>query len=428
MSDGLARRHGAEGDGTRDDVSDYDTDEGERLGPADRFNHPLPAAGGWQPGDPVGQRQFVTITDAGHPFELEGGASLPEVVVAYESWGELDSSGGNAILVCHALTGDSHAAGPAGPGHPEAGWWDDLIGPGRALDTDKYFVVCSNVLGGCQGTTGPSSIDPATGRPYASQFPTVTMRDMVNVQAGLADALGIERWLTIIGGSMGGMYALEWPLMYPDRVRSVIPLATTAAASSLQIAWSAVGRLALANDPNFNDGEYYDATDGKGPWMGLAVARQIAQVTYRTGEVFERRFGRDLFDPHNEFDMWGRFQMESYLDHHGQKLVRRFDANSYLVLNRAMDLHDVGRGRGGIEKALAKLRVPVLTASITSDVLYPAAQQEHMQEVINHGGGDCRRIIVDSPEGHDGFLLEHTKLGEPIADFLTEIESLDPDD
>ena len=399
-------------------VTDSD-DIGERLGPADRFSAPLPASGGWKPGDPAGERQFVTITD-GHPFALEGGGSLSEVTVAYESWGELDESGTNAVLVCHALTGDSHAAGESGPGHPERGWWDDLIGPGRALDTDRYFVVCNNVLGGCQGTTGPSSIDPMTDRPYGSSFPTITMRDMARLQAELGNRLGVNRWLTVIGGSMGGMYALEWALMFPDQVRSVIPLATTAAASSLQIAWSAVGRLALANDPNFNGGDYYDAPDGKGPWMGLAVARQLAQVTYRTGEVFERRFGRELFDAENEFDLWGRFQMESYLDHHGQKLVRRFDANSYVVLNRAMDLHDVGRGRGGVDAALAQLSVPVLTASITSDVLYPPYQQEHLERAISAGGGDCRRVIIDSPEGHDGFLLEHDKLGVPIREFLAE--------
>ncbi len=401
-------------------MSDFD-EQNEPLGPADRFADALPASGGWKPGDPAGERHFVTVTD-GRPFALEGGGCLSEVTVAYESWGVLDETGSNAVLVCHALTGDSHAAGPSGPGHPEGGWWDDLIGPGRALDTDRYFVVCSNVLGGCQGTTGPSSIDPATGRPYASTFPTVTMRDLVRVQAKLGDALGVNQWVTAIGGSMGGMYVLEWALMFPERVRSIIPLATTAAASSLQIAWSAVGRLALATDPNFNGGEYYDAPDGKGPWMGLATARQIAQVTYRTGEVFEERFGRELFDPHNEFDLWGRFQMESYLDHHGAKLVRRFDANSYLVLNRAMDLHDVGRGRGGIDRALGGLSIPSLTASITSDMLYPPHQQEHLHRVITAAGGESRRIVVDSPQGHDGFLLEHEKLGEHIAEFLAEIE------
>jgi homoserine O-acetyltransferase len=369
----------------------------------------------------------VTITDE-RSFVLEGGGSLPEIQVAYETWGELDGSGSNAILVCHALTGDSHAVGPSGPGHPESGWWDNLIGPGKALDTDRYFVVCTNVLGGCQGTTGPSSIDPRTGRPYGSTFPTVTMRDMVRVQAGVADRLAVRRWLTAIGGSMGGMYALEWALMFPERVRSVIPLATAAAASSLQIAWSAIGRLALANDPNFNEGDYYEAPDGKGPWMGLAIARQLAQVTYRTGEVFEERFGRELFDAGNEFDLWGRFQMESYLDHHGQKLVRRFDANSYLVLNRAMDLHDVGRGRGGIASALSKLSVPVLTASITSDVLYPPYQQEQLASLIAAGGGVCRHVVIDSPEGHDGFLLEDRKLGGPVTAFLAEVEETDAGD
>ncbi len=394
------------------------TPAGGRAGPGGRFPAGLPVTGAWQPGDPAGDRRFVTITD-GRPFALEWGGRLTEVRLAYETWGRLDEQASNAVLVCHALTGDSHAAGDSGPAHPTEGWWSDMIGPGKAIDTDRYFVVCSNVVGGCQGTTGPADVDPADGRRYGPRFPVVTIRDMVRAQALLADHLGIRRWLGVTGGSMGGMQVLEWAAMYPKRVRSILPLATCAAASALQLAWSAVERLAIATDGGWYDGDYYDKPEG--PWMGLAVARQIAQVTYRSGESFERRFGRRLHDPEEDFDLWGRFQMESYLDHHGQKLVRRFDANTYVVLNRSMDLHDIGRGRGGIAAALARIDVPVLTATVTSDRLYPPHEQQELTDGILAGGGDCRRVFIDSDEGHDGFLLEHELLHGPVSSFLEEV-------
>ncbi|MFQ5556953.1 MAG: homoserine O-acetyltransferase [Acidimicrobiales bacterium] len=384
----------------------------------------MPATGAWLPGDPPGDRRFVTITD-GRPFALEGGGRLDEVVVAYETWGALDDAASNAVLVCHALTGDSHAAGPSGPGHPAGGWWDELIGPGRALDTDRYYVVCPNVLGGCQGSTGPTAVDPATGRIYGPDFPCVTIRDMVRVQARLAEHLGVGRWLTVVGGSMGGMQVLEWGAMFPRRVRSIIPLATTAAASPQQIAWSAVGRLAIVTDPGFRGGRYYETADGEGPWMGLAVAREIAQITYRSGEVFDRRFGREPLDRRRELDIWSRYQVEAYLDHHGQKLVRRFDANSYIVLNRSMDLHDMGRGRGGIAAALGRIQVPVMTASITSDTLYPPHQQQEIHDAVLAAGGWCRYDVIESLHGHDGFLIESEQLGAGIEEFLTTVEKSD---
>ncbi len=387
----------------------------------DRFPVDLPATGAWTRAQPAGERRFVTVTD-GRPFALEGGGRIEEVVVAYQSWGDLDATGSNAVLVCHALTGDSHAAGPSGPGHPSAGWWDDIIGPGKAIDTDRWFVVCSNVLGGCQGTTGPASIDPATGTPYGRRFPQVTPRDMVRAQAGLADRLGIDRWLSVVGGSMGGMQVLEWGAMFPRRVRSLVPIATTAAASALQIGFSAVERLAIVTDPRFNGGDFYDAEDGEGPWHGLAVARQIAQITYRTSESFDGRFGRDHHDPVREFDPWGRFEIESYLDHHGQKLVRRFDANSYLVLSKSMDLHDIGRGRGGVAAALARLSMPVLTASISSDTLYPPYQQAEIHEGVLAASGRCHYHLVESDQGHDGFLLESDALGPLINEIIEEAE------
>jgi homoserine O-acetyltransferase len=388
----------------------------------ERFPLDLPASGAWMPGDPAGDRRFITVTD-GRPFALEGGGRLDEVVLAYESWGELAPDGSNAVLVCHALTGDSHAAGSSGPGHPAAGWWEDLIGPGRAIDTDRWFVVCSNVLGGCQGSTGPASTDPATGRPYGSNFPQVTARDMVRAQALLADRLGVDRWVAVIGGSMGGMQVLEWGAMFPRRVGSLIPLATVGAASAMQIGYSAVERLAIVTDPQFAGGDYYDAAPGQGPWHGLAVARQIAQITYRTSESFDDRFGRDLHDPLREFHPWGRFEIESYLDHHGQKLVRRFDANTYLILSKSMDLHDIGRGRGGVEAALGRLTMPVFIASISSDALYPPYQQREIHEGISAAGGDSRYHVVESNQGHDGFLLEHEVLGPLIAEAIDRAET-----
>jgi homoserine O-acetyltransferase/O-succinyltransferase len=383
---------------------------------------PLPASGAWRVGDPVGGRRFVTVA-ADRPFALEGGGTLRDISVAYETWGTLDADAGNAILVCHALTMDSHAAGPSGPGHPAPGWWDDLIGSGRALDTDRFFVVCVNVLGGCQGTTGPASIDAATGRPYGSSFPVVTIRDIVRTQAAVADELGVESWLAVVGGSMGGMQVLEWGVMYPGRVRSLVPIATNAAASAQQIAWSSIGRSAIALDPGWAGGEYYDAPPGDGPHRGLAVARSVGQVTYRTGAVFDDRFGRGRLDPMDDrFRLWQRFDVEGYLDYHGAKLARRFDANSYLVLNRAMDLHDLGRSRGGIDLALRRVRVPCLVMSISSDELYPPAEQQQLRDLLAAQGTPCQYQIIDSPDGHDGFLLEADQVGAPLTAFLAEVE------
>lgn len=384
------------------------------------FSADLPASGAWRPGTPAGRRRFHTFATPERPFVLESGGSLSEVTVAYETWGELDEDASNAVLVCHALTGDSHAAGPLETGHATAGWWDDLIGPGRHLDTDRYYVVCANVVGGCQGSTGPSSIDPATGTAYGSRFPTVTIRDMVRCQAQLMDHLGIDRWLGVIGGSMGGMQVLEWGAMYPHRVGSLASLCASMAASAQQIAWSAVGRLALTLDPRWRGGDYYDAEPGDGPHAGLAIARQIAQIHYRTDTVFQDRFGRELVDPGAVFGLWDRFQVESYLDYHGEKLVRRFDANTYLLLNRAMDLHDMARGRRSLQSAAARLVVPVLTLSISSDFLYPPHQQTEIHDLVVAAGGRSRHVVLDSPQGHDGFLLEVEPVGSAVAELLSE--------
>lgn len=385
----------------------------------------LPASGAWRPGDPAGDRQFLPLaTD--RPFALEGGGVLRHLTIAYETWGALDADGANAVLVCHALTGDSHAAGKSGPGHPTPGWWDGLIGPGRALDTDRYFVVCVNVLGGCQGTTGPSSTDPVTGRPYGSSFPVVSIRDMVRTQAAVADHLGVERWLSVVGGSMGGMQVLEWAVMFPDRVRSVVPIAVCAASTAQQIALSSVQRSAIALDPGWRGGDYYDAPPGDGPARGLAVAREMAQITYRTDLVFHDRFGRSPLDSIDDrFTLWQRFDVEGYLDYHGAKLARRFDANSYLVINKAMDLHDIGRGRAGVERALLRVRCPVLIMSIDTDGLYYPYQQEQIRDALVRHGVPCDHVVIASDHGHDAFLLETEQVGGSLAAFLHDVEKRD---
>lgn len=389
------------------------------MNPADAANTPPePVTGAWRPGDHPGHRRFAPV-DAGRPFSLEGGGSLPEVQLAYETWGELSPERDNAVLVCHALTGDSHVAGQIGPGHPTPGWWDVLVGPGRGIDTRRWFVVGVNVLGGCQGSTGPASTDPRSGRPYGSSFPAVTVRDMVRSQAGLADVLGIERWHAVVGGSMGGMQALEWAVMYPDRLDRVVLASTTAEASALQIAWSHIGRSAVLSDPGFHGGDYYDAAPGEGPHRGLAVARMAAQVTYRSDAVFAERFHRTLLRPLT-FDLDPLFDVEGYLDYQGAKLVRRFDANSYLRLNRAMDLHDVGRGRGGVERALARVRCPALVIAVRSDGLYPPDQQRRLHRLLSASTHSSEWLELDSPHGHDGFLIETAQLSGPIAEFLQE--------
>ena len=383
--------------------------------------HDLPASGAWVPGDPVGNRQFVDVT-VNRPFTLEGGGTLGAVTMAYETWGTLDADASNAVLVCHALTGDSHAAGKVGLGHRTPGWWDDLIGPDRAIDTDHWFVVCINVLGGCQGSTGPSSIDPETGTRYASRFGVVTVRDVVRAQRSVADHLGIDVWASVVGGSMGGMTALEWAVMFPDRVRSLATLASCAASSALQIAWSAVQRRAISFDPAWAGGDYYDASDGAGPHRGLGLAREMAQITYRTGDVFGSRFDRAAVDPmDNGLSMWQRFDVEGYLDHHGTKLVRRFDANSYLVLTKAMDLHDVARGRGGMAAALARVQARCLVAAVDSDTLYPPIQQRQLADGLIAGGARVDHVVINSSHGHDGFLLEPEQVGAALTALLEEV-------
>lgn len=376
---------------------------------------PIPATGAWRPGDPPGRRRFATFFTE-RPQVLEAGGRLDHVEVAYETWGELDASRSNAVLVLHALTGDSHAAGPMAAGHAQEGWWDALIGPGRAIDTDRFFVVCPNVLGGCQGTTGPSSIEPSTGRPYGSRFPIVTIRDQVVVEAALAEVLGIDRWAAVVGGSMGGMRVLEWAVSFPDQVGAAVVIACGATATAEQIALSSLQVRAIRTDPRFRGGDYYDAAPGDGPHRGMGVARGIGQVTYRSELEYDQRFGRGHQGDENPLD-GGRYAVESYLEYHGEKLARRFDANSYIVLSQAMNHHDVGRGRGGAPAALRRVSCEVSVAGISSDGLYPLRLQHELAELLPRA---TAVEVIESISGHDGFLTATDAVGKIVSRALAD--------
>ncbi|WP_182113012.1 MULTISPECIES: homoserine O-acetyltransferase [unclassified Actinotalea] len=371
----------------------------------------VPASAAWREGDPVGDRKFVDLG----PQDLEAGGHLPAVRMAYETWGTLSPSGDNAVLVLHALTGDSHVTGPAGPGHPTAGWWPSLVGPGRPIDTDRYFVVAPNVLGGCQGSTGPASTSP-DGRPWGGRFPYVTVRDQVAAEIALTDALGIDAWALVVGASAGGMRVLEWGVMAPDRVRAIAPIATTARTTGDQIAWAHAQLAAIRGDARFRGGDYYDAADGDGPHAGLAVARQIAHTTYRSAVELDERFGRTPQDGEEPLGGGGRFAVQSYLDHHGGKLARRFDANTYVVLTDSILSHDVGRGRGGVEAALARVSARALVVGVDTDRLYLPEQSAATAAALPHADGFH---LIRSDFGHDGFLIEEDQVGALVRDFLT---------
>ena len=364
---------------------------------------PSPVTGAWREGDFPGSRQFVNIGD----LTLESGSVLPDIRIAYESWGVLDADASNGVFITHALTGDSHVMGEVGPGHASPGWWEGLVGPGKAIDTDRFFVVAANMLGGCQGTTGPASIAP-DGNPWGSRFPYLTVRDQVAAEAAFADIVGIGIWHGVIGGSAGGMRAIEWAIMYPDRVANLFLLATTAAASAEQIALSATQNVAIKTDPHFHGGDYYDQTVG--PVAGLNLARRMAHISYRSEHELHERFGRN---PQGDevIDGGGRFAVESYLEHHGTKLVQRFDANSYIVLSDSMNSHDVGRARGGVRSALSTITASTSVVGIETDRLYPLKQQQELADGIRVSGP---LQVVKSPHGHDGFLIEFDAI-DPIV-------------
>jgi homoserine O-acetyltransferase len=375
-----------------------------------------------------GITKIVKLYDADYVLKLECGLALNRISVAYETHGRLNEAGTNAILICHALTGDAHVAGEGvynkelldiapllaqmKPG--QSGWWDGMVGPGKVFDTSQYFVICSNILGSCYGTTGPVSINPATGKTYKNSFPPVTVRDMVEVQSALLRYLGVKKISLITGGSLGGMQVLEWALMYPEMVSSIVPIATAAQHSAWCIGLNHLAREAIINDPTWDNGNY----DSQ-PSKGLALARKIGMVSYRSDQIFNSRFARDQISDNGQlFDNNNIFQVESYLKHQGVKLVKRFDANCYLKLTYAMDQHDVSRGRGTIDHILGSITAKTLCIGINSDILYPAHEQQQIARLISN----AHYAEIDSPFGHDAFLIEFDKLGDIITPFLNEVD------
>lgn len=358
-------------------------------------------------------RRVATPED---PLGLECGQRLSHVEVAFEAYGRLNSAGDNAVYICHALTGSAHAAFFNSVEQQRPGWWDGLIGKGKALDPARYFIVCANLLGSCYGTTGPTSPNPATGEAYGMDFPPVTTRDMVNVQKRLLDGLGVRQLALVIGGSLGGMLTWQWAVDYPDFVRAVIPIAGTVQGSPWMVALNEVARQAIYNDPQWKAG----GTTGAAPASGLALARMIGMISYRSPRQFALRFGRTRVDPNpqRDLDFDNRFQVESYLHHQGQKLVRRFDARSYIYLTKAMDLHDVARGYHSLEQAMRRIRSAVLVMGIDSDVLYLPAELRQTARLLRKLGKKVSYREIKSVYGHDAFLVEYEQLNRQVSEFL----------
>jgi homoserine O-acetyltransferase len=344
---------------------------------------------------------------------LESGEQLAPVTIAYETYGALNGKRSNAILILHALSGDAHASG-VHSGENDTGWWDSMIGPGKAFDTDKYFVICANVLGGCKGSSGPSSVNPDTGKPYALDFPLITIGDMVNAQRHLIDHLGIEKLLAVAGGSMGGMQVLAWLTRYPQRIRSAIPIATAARHSPQQIAFNEVGRQAIMADPHWKSGNYYD---GPPPARGLAVARMIGHITYMSDASMAEKFGRQRKNNAQGFKFTADFEVEGYLRYRGENFVKRFDANSYLYITEAMDNFDASAGRS-LHEALEAIKAKVLVIAFKSDWLYPAYQSKEIVKACKLAGVETTYCEIDSTYGHDAFLLEAGQETRLITHFL----------
>ena len=367
------------------------------------------------------EKKFFTFAEPPHEMTLESGEKLGPVTLAYETYGELDTDRNNAILILHALSGDSHAAGYYREDDPKPGWWDIMVGPGKGIDTNKYFVVCSNILGSCMGSTGPCSINPETEYPYGLDFPFVTIGDMVQAQKALMDHLGIKKILSVIGGSIGGMQVLEWCVRYPQMVASGIPLATTTKHSALAIAFNEVARQAIMADPNWNHGDYYS---GPKPDLGLAVARMIGHITYLSDESMRRKFGRRLQDRSDfSFNFNADFQIESYLRYQGTKFVERFDANAFLYITKAADYYDMARqhNSGSTVKAFSKARAKFLVVSFTSDWLYPTYQSKEMVQAMKKNGLDVSFCEIEAEWGHDAFLLPSERLTALMRGFLDRV-------
>ena len=364
--------------------------------------------------------QTFTFAEPPDAMELDCGRRLGPVTLAYETYGTLSPERDNAVLVVHALSGDAHVAGYHAPDDRKPGWWDLAVGPGKPFDTTRYFVVCSNIIGGCKGSTGPSSTNPATGRPWGPEFPIVTIADMVRAQKRLVDHLGIRRLLSIVGGSMGGFQVLEWAVRYPECVASAIPIATSARLNAQGIAFDEVGRQAIMADPNWRGGDYYGQ---EAPRAGLAIARMIGHITYLSDREMHEKFGRRL----QERDAFGydfktEFEVESYLRYQGDSFVRRFDANSYLYITKAMDYFDLAAGRGSLVEALQDVSADFLVVSIASDWLFPTYQSKEIVRALKANGVPTTFMELDSPYGHDAFLLPSAQLAEGLAGFLANVQ------
>ena len=340
---------------------------------------------------------------------LESGASLASFKLAYHTYGTLNKDKSNAILICHALSGDSQVGGATG-------WWSSVVGPGKSIDTFKYYVVCVNSLGSCYGSTGPMSETPDTGKPYAMDFPVITIGDMVSAQRKLMDILDVHKWRAVVGPSMGGMQALEWSIMYPDKVDMCIPLVTTARLSTAALAFGSIGRNAITTDPNWNNGNYYDQ---EGPETGLSIARMIGHITYLSHEGLSQKFGRRLQEKQDySYDFSSDFQIESYLKHQGDKFVSRFDANAYLYLSRAMSYFDLAKKYGSLNDAFDKTQANFLVMSISSDTLYPSSQSKEIVKTLMKLNRSVTFVEVNSPHGHDGFLIEADVINNVLRSYL----------
>ncbi len=360
--------------------------------------------------------QTMRVVEADKPLQLECGKTLGPIDVAYETYGRLSESGDNVVLICHALSGDAHVAGYNSPDDKKPGWWEIMVGPGKGIDTDKYFVICSNFLGGCSGTTGPGSINPATGKRYGLDFPLITIADMVNVQKLLLDRLGVKQILAVIGGSVGGMQVLQWAIAYPDFVKAAIPIATTTHLGAQSIAFDAVGRNAILADSKFAGGQY---VNGDGPDRGLAIARMIGHITYLSDQGMREKFGRELRNAENYgYHFNSEFAVETYLDYQGQSFVERFDANSYLYITRAADYFDLAKDYGSLKQAFARTKCRFLVISFASDWLFTPEQSKAMVDALIANHRDVSFCDIASPYGHDAFLLEPETLGAFLSGFL----------
>lgn len=360
---------------------------------------------------------YVTFKDE---FFLQSGRVITPITVAYETYGKLNAEKDNAILVCHALTGSAHAAGYSNGDEDKVGWWEEMIGPNKAFDTNKYFVICSNILGSCYGTTGPASIDNTTGKPYGLRFPVVTVKDMVKLQKKLISKLGIEKLLSVAGGSMGGMQALEWGVTYPDNVESVIVISSAGRITPMAIAFNAIARFAIKKDPNWQDGNYY----GKSiPRDGLAIGRMAGHITYLSDIAFHQKFGRRLGSQDSIYDFNSAYEVENYLYYNGYKFTERFDANSYLYILKAMDIFDLSYGFGSYEEALRMLTAKTLLIDFTTDILFPPYQTDEIVDIMTKCGNEPERVTIESDNGHDAFLQEYSEQTAVISAFLQKVRS-----